>query len=187
MQLESHRYSCSGHMGIKSKAPSEEKIKFRENCIKFVANIISKLKKHSTMKYKFTWACLALSPSIVFGRKEKAKVHMFNLCIVLKSSGSIKSSVVNVQFAWLILFRSWDFSERIIQICHAKILIRWFLVLSARTWWKLQQVNGSFENCQDFISWKCASKKWVFSEFIFACWKSAKEILSCSMSGVWQD
>ena len=41
-------------MGIKSKAPLGEKIKFTENCIKFVANIISKLKKHGTVKYKFT-------------------------------------------------------------------------------------------------------------------------------------
>ena len=94
MQLESHRYRCSGH-----KAPLGEKIKFRENCIKFVANIISKLKKHSALKYKFTRACLALSPSVVFGRKEKTKVYMFDLLIVLKNSGSIKSSVVNVQFA----------------------------------------------------------------------------------------
>ena len=44
----------------KSKAPLGVKIKFRENCIKFVANIISKLKNHSTVKHKFTWAHLAL-------------------------------------------------------------------------------------------------------------------------------
>ena len=31
------------------------------------------------------------------------------------------------------------------QICHAKILIRWFLVLSAGTWWKLQRVIWSFD------------------------------------------
>ena len=72
----------------KSKLPLGDKINFREECIKFAIEIISKLKEGCPLKYKFTRACSAMLPSLIFRSSEKGKNCMFDLLIALHNSGN---------------------------------------------------------------------------------------------------